>query len=425
MDRQNWKIPSRLFILLCGLLLFLAGCKEETHTSDAKNFSIDDDVTFEEDDYQYIVDANNQLGTELLTTIETDERNNRFISPLSLFSALSMAYIGADGETKQEIAQTMHISDLTDEEITRGHASLYQLLASMPDDLTLHHANAMWIDHLYSIEDDYSETLDKYYKAMFQSDDFSKNTTADHINDWIEEQTEGHITDMIESPINEEAILFLINTLYFQGNWTYPFESLNEKVPFQTGDEEVMVQMMTLSNRLQYTKEEDYEAVILPYGDGEISFNVFLPKEGDSVDELAENLQDLQWKEWHDSLSNEEGTLRMPAFEMDFEVTLNESLQQLGIQQAFDNRAEFPHIITDDETIAISNVLQKSKIIVDEEGTEAASATSIEMDVASAPAGEPFEMNIDRPFLFTITENTSGIVLFMGTVHNPDTLEDH
>src|SRR5699024_7073403 len=97
----------------------------------------------------------------------------------------------SDGETKQEIAQTMHIDDLTDEEVKRGHASLYEILASMPEDLTLHHANALWIDHLYSIEDDYSETLNKYYNATFQSDDFSKDTTAEHINDWIEEQTEG------------------------------------------------------------------------------------------------------------------------------------------------------------------------------------------------------------------------------------------
>ncbi|HLR15089.1 MAG TPA: serpin family protein [Bacillota bacterium] len=422
MNSRKWKIPSTL--ILCGILLFLTGCKGENQFSNAKSFSIDDDVTFDDNDYQHIVEANNQLGTELLTTIEADEQNNRFISPVSLFSALSMAYMGSDGETKQEIAQTMHIGDLTDEEVKRGHASLYEILASMPEDLTLHHANALWIDHLYSIEDDYSETLNKYYNATFQSDDFSKDTTAEHINDWIEEQTEGHITDMVNSPIDSSVVLFLINTLYFQGDWTYPFETeLTQEEPFQTGDGEVTVPMMTLSERLRYTIEEDYEAVVLPYGDGEISFNLFLPTEGDSVDELAENLQDLQWKEWHESLSREEGTLRMPAFEMDFKVTLNEPLQQMGIQQAFDDRAEFPHMITGDETIAISNVLQKSKIIVDESGTEAASSTSIEMDVTSAPAEEPFQMNVDRPFLFTITENTSGIVLFMGTVHNPDTPE--
>lgn len=425
MNNKKWILPSTL--LLCGVLLFLAGCKEEKHTSDANDFSVDDDVAFDDNDYTQIVEANNQLGTELLTTIEPDEQNNRFISPVSLFSALSMAYIGSDGETKKEIAETMHISDLTEEDVKRGHASLYELLASMPEELTLHHANALWIDHLYSTEDDYSETLNKYYHATFQSDDFSKDTTADHINDWIEEQTDGHITDMVDSPINDGVVLFLINTLYFQGDWKYPFEpERTEDAPFQTGNGEVTVPMMTLSERLQYTKKEGYEAVVLPYGDGEISFNLFLPKEGDSVDELAESLQDLQWKDWQESLSNEEGILRMPAFEMDFEATLNGPLQSLGIHQAFDGeKAKFPHMITGDQTVAISSILQKSKIIVDETGTEAASATVIEMEITSAPAEPPFQMNVDRPFLFTITENTSGIVLFMGTVHNPDISESN
>ncbi len=412
-------------ISICCVLIVMAGCKEETHVSEAHGFDIDEDVAFEEHDYENIVPANNMLGMDILSSIEPDEHNNRFISPLSLFSALSMAYIGSDGETKDEIAQAMHIHDFTDDDIKKGHAALYDLLSSMPEEITLDNANALWIDNSFSTQDDYSETLQKYYNALFQSDDFSNDATADHINDWIEEQTNGKITDMVDAPIDESVVLFLLNTLYFQADWAHPFDpALTADDTFHTDEGDQTVSMMSLSEDLLYTDTNDYQAVVLPYEDGEIEMNIFLPHEDSSLDEMMDTLQDMNWIEWKDSLRKEAGTVRLPSFEIEFETNLNAPLQELGMQQAFTEHAEFPHMIDGNDPLEISNVLQKSVIIVDEKGTEAASATSVEMEVTSAPAAPPFHMEVNRPFLFTINESSSGTVLFMGTINDPTPVDE-
>lgn len=414
---------SIILIICCGWLI-LTGCTNEQYTISAQGFAIDDDVSFEEDDYMNITQANNTLGGDLLRAIDVDEQGNRFISPLSLFSAMSMAYIGADGETKEEIGRLMHIDQLSDEQVQHGHASLYHLLDSLPDELTLHTANALWIDHLYTIEDDYSTILDKYYNATFRSDDFTNDETVDHINTWILEQTNGMIEDMFEAPLKDGVMLILLNTLYFQGNWMYPFdEDRTEERTFHTEDGPKEVPMMTLSEDLYYTENDNYQAVILPYGDGEVSMNVFLPKEGHSVEETIDLVHEFDWQSWENSLEEQAGTIHLPAFELEYESSLNEALQQLGMEKAFTEHAAFPFMTEGDDDLQISDVKQKSAIIVDEVGTEAASATSIEIGLTSAPLDEPFMMDVNRPFFFTITEASSGVVLFMGAINEPTTID--
>ncbi len=413
-----------IVIIICFGLLFSASCTKGKQTSNARGFSIDDHVSFEEDEYTYIAQANNTLGIELLRTIETDEQNNRLISPLSLFSAMSMAYMGADAETKEEIGQAMHIDELSDEQVLRGHASLYHLLGSLPEEITLHTANALWIDHAFTTEDDYSTLLDEYYNATFQSDDFSNDATVDHINTWIDEQTNGMIEEMFEAPIDEGTVLILLNTLYFQGNWMYPFdEAQTEERPFYTSDGTKDIPMMALSEDLAYVESKDYEAVSLPYGEGEIEMNIFLPKEDRSVDEIIDLALNLDWQAWRESLSIQAGNIYLPSFELEYESSLISALQQLGIEKAFGGHAEFPFMIEENNDLQIGDVKQKSVMIVDEVGTEAASATSIEMELTSAPVDEPFTMEVNRPFFFTITEASSGIVLFAGAVNEPSSID--
>lgn len=409
--------------ICCGLLL-LAGCTNNQQTSEVRGFSIDNDVVFEDDDYMKIVQSSNRLGLDLLHAIDADEKDNRFISPLSLFSAMSMAYMGADADTKAEIGHIMHIEGESDEHIQQGHASLYNLLDSLPDELTLHTANALWLDDAYEAEDDYSTVLDKYYNATFKSDDFTNDETVDHINTWIKEQTNGMIEDMFEAPLKDGVMLILLNTLYFQGNWMYPFdENQTEERTFHTSSGAKEVPMMTLSEDLYYTDNENFEAVVLPYGDGEVTMNVFLPKKGHSVDETIELVYELDWQTWNSTLEEQAGTIHLPVFELEYEASLNAALQQLGMEKAFTEHAEFPFMVEQNAGLQISDVKQKNVIIVDEVGTEAASATSIEMVETSASMDEPFIMNVNRPFLFTITEASSGVVLFMGAINEPTTID--
>lgn len=420
--KKRWL--GAILILILSLIL-LAGCKSSTPPVEAKGFAIDDDIPFDEHDYEAIVHANNQLGLDLMQTIEADEQNNRFISPLSLFSALSMAYMGAEGETKEEMARMMHIESLEDDLVQKGHASLYHVLATMPEDMTLHNANALWIDEAFTPKEDYKDMLDAYYNATMESDDFSKEATVDRMNVWIEDQTNELIQDMIESPINESVMLILLNTLYFQGDWMYPFDEEQTKDgTFSTDERSIQVPMMQLTEDLQYMQGDDYEAVVLPYEDGEIEMNVFLPKEDVSLDELLGILAKKDWKEWKNGISKQPGTIELPSFEMEYESMLNSPLQQLGMEKAFSDQAEFPLMVQETDALSIDMIKQKSVIIVDEKGTEAASATSVEMEETSASLEEPFHMEVNRPFLFTITESTTGTVLFSGAVNDPRTLEE-
>lgn len=151
--------------------------------------------------------------------------------------------------------------------------------------------------------------------------------------------------------------------------------------------------------------------------------NIFLPKQGHSLDETIDLVQELDWQSWESSLEEQAGTIHLPAFELEFEASLNTALQELGMEKAFTDDAEFPLMVESDDELKTSDIKQKSVLFVDEVGTEAASATSIEMEVTSAPIDEPFTMDVNRPFFFTITEDSSDVVLFAGAVNEPNIID--
>ena len=159
--------------------------------------------------------------------------------------------------------------------------------------------------------------------------------------------------------------------------------------------------------------------VTLPYAGDAMSMNVFLPKEDSTLKEFEKMLTEDNWKKWNSAFHEKEGTILLPKFQLEYEVLLNETLKKLGMTTAFDERANFRKMINEDDPLWISKVKQKTFMDVNEEGTEAAAATSVEMKTEMAVMGGPFRMEVNRPFFIAITDNKTGTIVFMGSISNP------
>lgn len=409
-------------IMYVGMMLLFVGCGTGSeHESDGNHEPvIPSHVDYKKEDADQIVESQNELGFKLLPIIETDDDDNMFISPTSLFMALSMVYNGADGLTKEEIAKTLESEDIEIEALNRANAALLtNLHDKSKTELSI--GNSIWLNDDFSLDKTFQQNTSDYFHAEVKEIDVRNTGAAEEINNWVEEATNEKITDMVEPPLSQNLVAMLINAIYFKGDWVYEFDSKQtENHDFKTekGDTK-QVPLMTLEEELNYMENELFQAVELPYTDNEMSMHVFLPKDARHLSEFTDLLTTEKWKKWQDEFTKTEGTLMMPKFELEYEVLLNDPLIELGMGSAFDaEKADFPNLTEGEEDLFISEVKQKTYVKVNEEGTEAAAATSVAIVMSSANL-DTFHMTVDRPFFFTITENETGAILFMGSVSSP------
>lgn len=409
-----------IFLFIVLLILLQTGCGTMT---DEDGLAIASNVDYGKDDYQKINSANNELGFHLLSKVDSDEHGNIFISPTSLLMALSMVYNGADGKTKVEIAKALQAEGIDVEDLNKANASLMSMLHDRSEDIELNVANSIWLNDYFHVQDHFKTNTEDYFNAMIQEVDIHDNKTPDTINNWVKKSTNGKIEDIVDSPLDQNIVSILINAIYFNGNWTHAFnEELTEDRPFYLEDGSTKdVPVMTLNEKLAYMENEYIQAVTLPYGEKEdMSMNVILPKENTSIEEMSTLLTNENWQAWKEELTPQEGTVMLPKFQLEYETILNQSLEKLGMKTAFNkDKANFQKMIQEDEQIWISEVKQKTFIDVNEKGTEAAAATSVEMKMTSAPIDAPFIMEINRPFLIMITDHSTDTILFMGSIYNP------
>ena len=243
----------------------------------------------------------------------------------------------------------------------------------------------------------------------------------------MSKNTEGKI-DRIIDRIEPEAVLFLINGIYFKGQWQISFdkEKTKEDIFRLAGGTQKKLPMMFQSRRFLYQKGKGFQAVALPYGAGRISMYVFLPDEQTTLDQFERNLTIENWQSWMNTFRFVPGDLTLPRFKVEYDASLNDMLKALGMAEAFDpSRADFSGIAgpSAGNRVFISEVKHKALAEVNEEGTVAAAVTSVGIFTTSAqPPQEPFTMKVDRPFFFAIRDNTTGVVLFMGSVADPGKL---
>jgi serine protease inhibitor len=362
-----------------------------------------------------LVTANGQFAGDILKGIHEDGKNT-FYSPLSVSMILQLTAEGAAGETRAEMLKTLHTEGLDSKVANR---ELLKALASRGD-VTLRLANGVFV-----IQPDVQ--LKPEFERIARSDfnAVARRVEADPqqvINGWVSEKTEGMIPQLIDQ-VPGDAVAYLINAIYFKGDWTATFDKdrTRESDFTRADDSKVKVQMM--SQRGQFLRGDAPGARVLrlTYGkEGDTAMWLALPAEGESVDALARAFNHEKLAQWRKAATQGEAVVEIPRFQMRYKRELGQDLRRLGMRKAFSGaEADFSEFASwRGGNLFISRVLHEAVIIVNEEGTEAAAATAVDMRRTSAPR-QPFVFRADRPFLFAITDEPTGAILFAGVMHDP------
>ncbi len=371
-----------------------------------------------------LVEADNLFSFSLFKRIaESESDKNIFISPLSVSMALGMTLNGARGTTGSEITSALGFAGLTQEEINQSYHSLIGLLTNLDPKVKFNIANSIWTREGFEVKEEFYEVNRDFFDAVVSQLDFNDPNSAGVINSWVNDKTSGKIKNIVSPPIDPLTVMFLINAIYFKGDWTLQFDKgATTTQPFYvTGGNTISCDLMHLKEDFRYLGNDRFQAVMLPYGDGDFSMTVFLPRLNDNAVDIGNFIAGMNREDWvarQESFDSLEVDLYLPRFELEYEITLNNILQTLGINAAFDPAISDFTGIADRDDLHISNVLHKTYVKVDEKGTEAAAVTSVTVGVTSIPE-EPVTMRVDRPFVIIIQENSSGTILFMGKINDP------
>lgn len=366
-----------------------------------------------------LVRSYNDFGLELFKQIIRKETGkNVFISPLSISMSLGMTLNGAAGDTEEAMRTTLAFSGMTMEEINESYQSLIALLRSLDSNVDFRVANSIWFQNGLSFEDTFFEACSTYFDAEVEGLNFLDPQAADVVDGWVAEHTNGRITEIVERPIDPLLVMLLINAIYFKGTWNHQFDPdhTEDDLFYLPDGSTVPCKMMGQGESRYYTHFSNsvFEALDLPYGRDLFSMSIILPRRGVGIDSLIAEMNGQRWDEWMGSLGGWEGGVRIPRFELEYGLELKDVLSSMGMGIAFDpGRADFSNMHRLGG-LFISKVRHKTFVKVDEEGTEAAAATS-----TSAPTSASPVFNGCRPFIFAIREKHSGTILFIGKIFDP------
>jgi serine protease inhibitor len=370
--------------------------------------------------HKNLVDASNSFGIDLFKTVCEQENinDNIVLSPLSVSFALGMLLNGANGETLDAILSTLRLSP---DALPQNNQSCKDLLTYLPlaDNTTSALiANSIWYRNDFDVLQSFIDTNMHYFDAMVQALDFNNPMAKDIINDWVANATNDKI-DEIVSEISGDHVMFLINAVYFDAVWKYPFDKDETRnFPFYlNGGGQVMVDMMYRHDiPFGHFASSEVTVANLPYGNELYNYTMLLPPTGQSVDDFVSNLSVAKWNAWMSDLQQDHHLhLYMPKFELDYKIELSDALAAMGMSVAMSaGLADFTKI-NPVGNLYVGAVNHKTFIKLDEEGTEAAAATSVEILLSSMPPS----VLVDRPFVFVIHEKQSGAILFIGKIMNP------
>jgi len=370
-----------------------------------------------------LVEVSNQFGFDLYQEIYASEKKfqNLMVSPLSVSLALAMTYNGAETTTKDAMENTLRLKGLTREEINTSFQSLISGLTSLDPKVLLEIAQSIYYRQDFTVEKNFVEVNRKYYDAEISALDFASPAAVGVINGWVNTKTHGKIKEILKE-ITPNQVMFLLNAIYFKGIWSKEFnKKQTADLPFfpETGAS-VMVPMMGRTDTLDYASNDLFSAIRLPYGSGKYNMFVFLPSGGE-VSNLIKQLNPENWSAWMKLFRKTETVvISLPRFKYAYEIKLNDVLTTMGMGVAFTGAADFRGI-NRDGGLNIDYVKHKTFVEVNEEGTEAAAVTIVAIEKNMA-GPQKIWFTVNKPFLYVITEKSSGAILFMGTVKNP-TLE--
>lgn len=406
---------TRVLSVVFVLGLFVVGCDFTSPESDAPPRPLSSAE-------KQTVRSGNDFGLKLFRAVHAanEEKPNVILSPPSVSMALGMTLNGAEGKTRTAMEETLERNDLSPAEINDAYRSLIDLLLGLDSSVQMKIPNSIWHRNTFSVEQPFLETNREHFDATIEALDFSSPSAVDRINEWVATSTEGTIDEIIQGPIPRVTMMYLINAVYFKGNWRQKFDPDETKpAPFHLPDGSTTeVDMMKIEEpTFPMSRTDRFTAVDLAYGDSLYTMTILLPKEDVSVDSVAENLDKQSWKRVTTDLAPQRlSSFEMPKFTLRYKTELKQALQSLGMGVAFDpQRANFDAINPDVKDLHVDAVKHKTFLKVNEEGTEASAATSVSIGITSAPPS----IRVDRPFAFVLRERHSGTILFIGSVTNP------
>ncbi len=372
-------------------------------------------------DQEKLASANTGFAFDLLKQITREQPGtNVFISPFSVSTVLQMVGNGAGGETKAEMQRILKTTDLPAETLNAACKDLNQSLNSQTN-VILNLANAIWYQEGVRLKPGFVSDNQNFFAAKLAGVDFAKPESAQTINDWADKSTRGKIKEVVRWPIPPLTRVILANAIYFKGKWDRPFDKRETQphVFHLSGGGEKQTPTMWQHRDLSYQEGDGYQAVRLPYAGGRLQMYLFLPATNST---LAKLLADFNGEAWRDKIlpqfEKHKGTLALPRFKMEYAAVLNDPLKALGMKQAFSENADFSAVAA--EPLYVSEVKQNSFVDMNEEGTEAAAVTTVNMIAKGMFRPEKsFEMIVDRPFLFVIGDDSTKSILFMGVIYDP------
>lgn len=366
------------------------------------------------------IKSSNDFGVQLFTRVAEEENKNLMLSPLSASTALTMLLNGCGGDTYSQLQGTLEYPDgMTIDNINKAYKSLIDQLLKADPKVKLALANAIFYRDGFNVKAPFLATMSNDYKATVDDLDFDAPSALVTINKWASDNTNGKIPEVLKA-IDDNAVMFIMNALYFNGDWSYQFDkSKTQERPFYPdGGSSVNVSTMNGEVGSKVVFGDDFKAIEMPYGRTNFTMVVIVPDE--TLSSFYPSMTHQLWDQLTDDLDGitEFGSriVFMPKFRFSYEKILNDQLKSMGMVDAFiPFQANLEGI--SDQSIFISFVKQNTFVEVDEEGTEAAAVTTIGVELTSVG---PQQFIIDKSFIFAIRERTTNTLLFIGQVVSPE-----
>ena len=366
------------------------------------------------------------LGFSLYSSLPKNPEENLVFSPCSLFTCLSMLYVGAREETAREIEKVLQVN-LSRKALVKENVEILQVLKPHegPNPYVLKIANSLWLDRKIAPLSDFKHTLQKNFEAKLGLVSFGlADKSIGQINEWVSSQTEGKIGQLLtRQDVSPTTRLILVNALYFQGQWGSPFaEDATQNSDFSVSKEKtVQVPMMHQTEKFPYFENKSFQLLALPFTgmtqeEGQLACLILLPKSGDLSD-VQEMVNLENWEDWLSQLQEKTVSVTLPKFKLSKRMELNKVLSNLGMPNAFSSEADFSGI-DGMHDLYLDKVIHAADIELNEAGLTAAAATSASMKMKGA-LQTPITFTADHPFLFFVVDLDSTLLLFMGHMQSP------
>ncbi len=407
------------YILLCLTLVGAGSCNSSRRS--AQNPANDD----REFGIARLAESNNRFAMDLFKQIHS-RSDNIIYSPYSITNIISMIYGGAAGETAAEISNVLYFP--------KDHRDLHPLAREVWESMDslnstgqteLKLANALWAQESFSFLPGYFDLCSEFYNAPIETLDFIQTENREkgriRINNWISENTNRHINDLIPPGIiDENTRLVLTNAIYFNGKWMYPFnKSASSPSVFHVSQEESLETVyMNQTKVIPYYEDEEVQALSLPYEGGRMSMIVILPKRIEGWNMISSILDYDRIRLLKSKMTDTEVQIKLPRFKSELETNLRRELMAMGMENAFTKDADLSGM-TGEQNLFISEIIHKAFIEVTEAGTEAAAASAALLALKSALEEEPVRFTADHPFIYLVWDGNTGNIIFAGRLVRP------